>query len=80
MDLKICVGSACHLKNSREVIEEFKRLINEHDLSDKIELKGSFCMGRCSEPGVGVEIEGEVFSVLKDGAEVFFNTQVLRRL
>jgi NADH:ubiquinone oxidoreductase subunit E len=45
----VCVGSSCHIKGARQVIERFSELTKEHGLSDKIELKGSFCMERCGE-------------------------------
>ena len=43
--LRICIGSACHLKGSYEVIEIFQQLIKEKELNDFIELKAAFCLG-----------------------------------
>ena len=48
MIVTICIGSSCHLKGSRDVIQELEKLINEHGLKDKVELNGSFCMGECA--------------------------------
>jgi NADH-quinone oxidoreductase subunit G len=45
----VCVGSSCHIKGARQVIERFSELTKEHGLADKVELKGSFCMERCGE-------------------------------
>ena len=45
----VCVGSSCHIKGARQVIERFSELVKAHALEDKIELKGSFCMERCGE-------------------------------
>jgi len=45
----VCVGSSCHIKGAREVIERFNRLLEERGLQDRVELKGSFCMERCGE-------------------------------
>lgn len=80
MELKVCVGSACHLKNSRVVIEEFKRLISENNLEDKITLMGSFCMGKCGEKGVSVMADNEFYSVIPEETETFFNEKVRGRL
>lgn len=80
MDIKICVGSSCHLKNSNEVINYIKNAIEENNLSDKINLKGSFCMGNCGKEGVGVKINDESFSVKLEEVEKFFNNEVLKRL
>jgi len=45
----VCVGSSCHLKGARNVIERFSELLGQHGLDEKVMLKGSFCMERCGE-------------------------------
>jgi len=54
----VCVGSSCHIKGARQVIDRFNELIKEHDLAERIELKGSFCMERCGE-GLNWQIDEE---------------------
>ena len=54
MDLMVCVGSSCHLQNSRDLINRLKELIAENRLEGRVELKGSFCMGHCADEGVCV--------------------------
>ena len=44
MTITICIGSSCHLKGSRTIIQKLEELITERQLNDKIELNGSFCM------------------------------------
>ena len=51
----VCVGSSCHIKGARDVIDRFNQLLKDNRLADKIELKGSFCMERCGE-GVNWQI------------------------
>ena len=80
MDLTVCIGSSCHLKGSRDVISILQRLVSLHHLEDKIELKGSFCMGECMNNGVCVCIDGERFNVLPYETEKFFNTEIMKRL
>ena len=63
MKVTVCIGSSCHLKGSRQVVEEFQRLIAENKLSDRVELGGTFCMGNCQQ-GVCVTVDGELYSVL----------------
>ena len=75
MKITICIGSSCHLKGSRKVVEELQRLITENDLGDKVELAGSFCLGRCQE-GVCVEVDDVFFSVSPDTVEAFFEENV----
>ncbi|MBP2028506.1 NADH:ubiquinone oxidoreductase subunit E [Acetoanaerobium pronyense] len=63
MIIQICIGSACHLKGSYEVISKFQSLIKERDLIDKIELKSSFCLGNCAN-AVSVKIgNNDVISI-----------------
>lgn len=79
MTITICIGSSCHLKGSRTIIQKLGELIEARQLSDKIELNGSFCMGECAN-GVCVKINEELFGVSPDTVETFFETEVLRRL
>lgn len=79
MVITICIGSSCHLKGSREIIQILERLITLHNLKNKVELNGSFCMGHCMQ-GVCVKLDGELFSLQPSTTEKFFNEEVLRRL
>lgn len=60
MKVTVCIGSSCHLKGSRKVVEELKRLISEGHLEDKVELAGTFCLGQC-QSGVCVTIGDKIF-------------------
>ena len=79
MTITICIGSSCHLKGSRTIIQRLEELITERQLNDKIELNGSFCMGECSN-GVCVKINDKLFSVSPETVNTFFENEVLRRL
>lgn len=79
MKITVCIGSSCHIKGSRQVVEEFQYLIAENKLEDKVELGGTFCMGRCQE-GVCVTLDNEFFSVSPDTAKEFFEKQVISRV
>ena len=79
MTITICIGSSCHLKGSRTIIQKLEELITERQLNDQIELNGSFCMGECSN-GVCVKINDELFSVSPETVNIFFENEVLRRL
>ena len=70
MKVTVCIGSSCHLKGSRQVVEEFQRLITENKLSDRVELGGTFCMGNCQQ-GVCVTVDGELYSVSPETANPF---------
>ena len=79
MIVTVCIGSSCHLKGSREVVTELQRLISEHDLNDKVELKATFCMNNC-EKGVCVTVDGALFSVSPETVEGFFKDEILSKL
>ena len=79
MKITVCIGSSCHVKGSREVVETFKRLIEEKALGDKIELGGTFCLGSCRD-GVCLEMDGQIYSVTPDTAEDFFVSEVMKKV
>ena len=79
MKITVCIGSSCHIKGSRQVVVTLNRLIGEYNVKDKVELGGTFCMGKCQQ-SVCVAIEDEIFSVSPDTAESFFKNEVMVRL
>ena len=79
MKITVCIGSSCHIKGSRQVVETINRMIRENELKEKVELGGTFCLGRCGQH-VSVSIDEEFFSVNPEKVEEFFNTEVLTRL
>lgn len=79
MVITICIGSSCHLKGSREIVQSLKELIAVHKIEDKVELNGSFCIGECVK-GVCVKINDTLFSLKPEDTEEFFLEQVLKRL
>ena len=40
----VCIGSSCHLKGSREIIEKLQLLIKNSGKADSINLAGAFCI------------------------------------
>lgn len=75
----VCVGSSCHLKGSRQVIEGLRKLVADNNLEEKVDLAGTFCIGKC-EQGVCVTVDGELFSVKPETVEEFFKQNVLARV
>lgn len=72
MKVTVCIGSSCHIKGSRQVVEQLQSLIAVNNLSEKVELSGTFCMGKCQK-GVCVTVDEEFHSVTPDSVEEFFN-------
>ncbi len=75
----VCIGSSCHIKGSRQVVEGLQRLVATNGLEEKVELGGTFCMGRCQE-GVCVTVDGEFHSVSPDTVDDFFAKEVLPKV
>ena len=56
-----------------------QKLIADHNLGDKVELGGTFCMGNCQK-GVCVSVDGQIYSVTPETAEEFFLTNVKEKV
>lgn len=79
MKVTICIGSACHLKGSREIIKQLQELVGENELDDKVELNGSFCSGDCVN-GVCVNMDGAQHSLKPENTKEFFDNEILGKL
>ncbi len=81
MIIQVCIGSSCHLKGSRDIVELFKQAIEEHHLENDITLAGSFCTGMCNRTGVTITIDDTVYTgITRDSFKDFFNENVLKKL
>ena len=79
MKVTVCIGSSCHLKGSRQVVELLQTKIAENGLGDKVELGGTFCMGKCQQ-GVCVTVDDNFFSVKPDTVDEFFQSEILSKV
>lgn len=79
MEISICVGSACHLKGSYDVIKSIETLVKDGGLEDRVIIKAAFCLGQCTK-AVSVKFEGDIYSVRKETVEEFFKSHVMKRL
>lgn len=77
--ITVCIGSSCHIKGSRQVVESLQYLISKNNLGDQVELGGTFCMGKCQQ-GVCVKVNDEFHSVTPDNVNEFFEKEVLGKL
>ena len=76
IELKVCIGTSCHLRGAEKVVKIFRDKIESEGLEDKINLSGTFCMGRCSGERVMVSIDSEVFETTPGTAGNFFAERV----
>ena len=76
--ITVCIGSSCHIKGSRQVVEQLQYLIAKNNLNDKVELSGTFRMGKCQN-GVCVKVNDELFSLTPDQVNEFFEKNVVEK-
>ena len=79
LKITVCIGSSCHIKGSRQVVEQLQHLIAENDLGEKVELGGTFCMGKCQQ-GVCVTVNDSFYSVTPETTGEFFANEVLAKV
>ena len=79
LKITVCIGSSCQIKGSRQVVEQLQYLIAENKLGDKVELGGTFCMGKCQQ-GVCVTVNDAFYSVTPETVEEFFKKEILAKV
>ena len=79
LKITVCIGSSCHIKGSRQVVEQLQYLISENGLGEKVELGGTFCMGKCQQ-GVCVTVNDEFHSVTPENIGDFFANEILAKV
>lgn len=78
--LMVCVGSSCHLKGSYHVLQSLKRLLNDNNLEDKIELQASFCLGNCAD-GVCMKLGDDlILHATPDNIEDIFAKDIMPKV
>ncbi len=76
LKITVCIGSSCHIKGSRQVVEQLQSLIAENNIGDKVDLGGTFCMGKCQQ-GVCVTVNDVFHSVTPENVGEFFAKEIL---
>ena len=79
LKITVCIGSSCHIKGSRQVVEQLQYLIAENNLGEKVELGGTFCMGKCQQ-GVCVTVNDSFYSVTPESVSEFFAKEILAKV
>ena len=79
MKITVCIGSSCHIKGSRRVVEQLQQLIADNNVADKVELGGTFCLGQCQQ-GVCVMVDDSFHSVSPENVSEFFASEVLAKV
>lgn len=79
MTIQVCIGSACHLKGSYDIINKLKELTIQHHMEEQVKVKAAFCLGNC-KGAVSVRFDDKIYSIQPETAESFFQTVVYKRM
>ena len=79
MKVTVCIGSSCHIKGSRQVVEQLQSLIAANNVGDKVDLGGTFCLGNCQQ-GVCVSVDDAFHSVSPETVGEFFEKEILAKV
>ncbi|MFA5658420.1 MAG: NAD(P)H-dependent oxidoreductase subunit E [Oscillospiraceae bacterium] len=78
MEIYVCIGSSCHLKGSYDIIELLKDNLKIHNLENDVNMKASFCLGKCTK-GVTIKVDDEIITgVSKDNFNEIFKKHILK--
>lgn len=80
MSIFVCVGSACHLKGSYNLINQLQQIIEERRLGDEVVVKAALCLGHCTNAVSARVNGGEVVSLSNENLAGFFEKNVMEKL
>lgn len=80
MEVRVCIGSSCHLRGSYDIINLMKSRVDENGLNDKVNIAAAFCLGKCGE-GVSIKVDDTVISgVTKENFNEIFEKYIMSRV
>ncbi len=77
VELKVCIGTSCHLNGAHNIVMSFQHLIEQYSLHDKVNMTASFCMRKCSHCDVSVSVNGVESRITPESAREFFKNNVI---
>ena len=80
LTIHVCIGSACHIKGSYNIINKLQSVIQEKQLGDRVEIKAALCLCNCTN-AVSIKIDdGDVLSLSEKDVEQFVEKHIMSRL
>lgn len=80
LEVKVCVGSSCHVRGGALTLKALKSLIESHGVTDRVDLRADLCLDNCLR-APNVVVDGTLFGgVTPDRAEQFFKDNILSRI
>lgn len=75
--IKVCIGSACHVKGSYDVLEKLKQLILVNKLEEELTIQAAFCLKNCTEAVSVQRWDGTLLSFSRENAEELFEKEIV---
>lgn len=75
--LVICMGSVCHQLGVYDVLPKLRELLFVYHLSDRIEVKGGFCLGPCAQGIVMCFKDTQFTGIRPENVEARFVSEIL---
>ncbi len=79
VEVRVCVGTSCHLNGSYNVVQDIQQLIEQHSLHDKLNFEAIFCMKQCQAKGVSIKVDNEEFRIEPNQVKEFFLENIMSR-
>ncbi len=80
IEVKVCVGSSCHIRGGAKTLKVFKSLIESNDLADRVALAADLCVEGCVR-APNVVVDGTVYGgITPDKADSFFQEFVIAKV
>lgn len=80
VEVKVCLGSSCHIRGGARTLKTLKSLIDSHGLADKVSLSADLCLDSCLR-APNVVVDGVTYGgITPDEAEKFFVDYVLSKV
>ncbi|MEJ5297211.1 MAG: NAD(P)H-dependent oxidoreductase subunit E [Armatimonadota bacterium] len=80
VDVRVCVGSSCHLRGGAKTLKLLHTLINDAGVQGQVSLRADLCLASCLG-APNVLVDGEPFGgVTPDRAEDFFRERILPKV
>ncbi len=78
--ISVCIGSACHLKGSYNVINGIQQAAEKNGVTGDVTINGTFCTENCGCKGVAVLVDDEYYGVDPTKVKEFFNDVVMPKI
>ncbi len=77
LEIKVCVGSSCHIRGGAKTLKIMKSLIEANELADQVDLSADLCLDNCLQ-APNIVVNGTIYGgITPDKAEDFFREHII---